>query len=359
IAAIVTEQSSFSATLLSFFRAQAIPVIGNAKNVTKRVHQHQSITVDATNGKVFANDSISFAKTGDITTRLYAAVGNPELLATAVPHVDGVICHLEWQLMKEGLHPQAIINNNQSSSFITNWLQKLEPELLTSQTAVLYKLSQLDSLELLSLKHGNRYETAEENPLLGYRGATRYLRATGLLDFELQAVLQLQKTLKRSISIVVPFTRAPWELELLNKKITAWFSHSVWQPALWWEISTLENLFNLSAYLMHNPQGIYVNLKQIHALCSGIDPSQVALMSQYPLTRKTVEFIVNSFTSSMKSAQFEVPANILFQLDEGHTEILEVLIDAGFSITVASKQASVMKQRLLDIEQTNKEFRHQ
>lgn len=77
---------------------------------------------------------------------------------------------------------------------------------------VVYRTLDLKSNEYAGLEGGAEYEAAEENPMLGLRGCSRYLRDPESFRLELRAVARVFEEGLGNLRVMLPFGRFPREL---------------------------------------------------------------------------------------------------------------------------------------------------
>jgi len=173
-------------------------------------------------------------------------VGNPELAFEfqRLPNEGVGLARLEFIIARMiGVHPKAVLAypdvplevktavEQHSAGYpdpVTFYVQKLVEGIATLGAAfwpkpVIVRLSDFKSNEYSSLAGGQRYEPREENPMLGFRGAARYISSSFRDCFELEcrALKQVRDEMGlTNIEIMVPFVRTVAEarqvLELLG-----------------------------------------------------------------------------------------------------------------------------------------------
>jgi pyruvate,water dikinase len=174
-------------------------------------------------------------------------VGNPELAFDfqRLPNAGVGLARLEFIIARMiGIHPQAVLSypnvppdlrreiETRASGYAdpkTFYVTKLTEGIATLGAAfapkpVIVRLSDFKSNEYSSLVGGQRYEPHEENPMLGFRGASRFIDPSFSDCFELEcrALRQVRDDMGlTNIEIMVPFVRTEAEavqvIELLGK----------------------------------------------------------------------------------------------------------------------------------------------
>src|SRR5690606_26942175 len=186
---------------------------------------------------------VELGKLPDIPVKLTMNVGNPDRAFTfsALPNHGVGLARLEFIINRMiGVHPKALLEFEQQEPQIralieeqmagyadpvSVYVQKLAEGIATIGAAfapnpVIVRLSDFKSNEYANLIGGERYEPVEENPMLGFRGASRYV------DDEFRACFELEcRALKRvredmgltNVQVMVPFVRTVDEAERVVK----------------------------------------------------------------------------------------------------------------------------------------------
>lgn len=113
-----------------------------------------------------------------------------------------------------------------SQSCITYYLNELTSGIACFTAAfyprpVTLRLSDLKSNEYRGLIGGAQFEPQEENPMLGLRGASRYLSPSykSIFEMELQAIKRVVNSGMNNIRILVPFVRSTQEMEVVSNMV--------------------------------------------------------------------------------------------------------------------------------------------
>jgi pyruvate,water dikinase len=241
--AIVTEQGGRTCHAAIVSRELGIPAVIGASQATTLLKNDQKVTVDCSQGQegfVYA-DFISFSKKEVPLTNARLTLSCPVMLNIADPSqafnlsylpVAGVgLVRTEFIIARIGIHPLAIVNEKQVTdpairNFIYEqsrayktpkdfFIAELSHGVATIAAAfyprpVLVRLSDLKSDEYYTLKGGHYFEQKENNPMLGFRGASRYCSTTYHDAFQLEctALQQVRSVMGlKNLNILVPFIR--------------------------------------------------------------------------------------------------------------------------------------------------------
>lgn len=232
-AGIVTEEGSRTAHAAIVSRELGIPAIVGVKNATKIFKRNQLITLDCTQetGLIwkgalkFAETKHNIKKMPRTRTRIYVNIGEPEqaIDASLLP-VDGVgLAREEFILGSHiGIHPLELIRKGRQKEFI-NKLASGIGKIAASfyPRAVIVRTSDFKTNEYRNLKGGRQFEPEEDNPMLGWRGASRYIT-----DYEPAFRLECKALKKvigefglKNIKVMIPFCRTIEEAKNVLKII--------------------------------------------------------------------------------------------------------------------------------------------
>lgn len=248
-AAIVTDQGGRTCHAAIIARELGIPAIVGCDNATELLQTGEAVTVTCASGEEgliyrgkipFSIDTTQLDSLPETHTKIMMNVGNPELAfgLAALPN-DGVgLARLEFIIANHiQVHPLALLNfddlpdgaEKRAIETLTAlyrhkpqyFVDKLAQGVATLAAAfypkpVVVRLSDFKSNEYAHLLGGSRFEPDEENPMIGWRGASRYYDPRYRDGFALEC-----KALKRvrdemgltNVILMVPFCRTPEEGE--------------------------------------------------------------------------------------------------------------------------------------------------
>jgi pyruvate, water dikinase len=253
-AAIVTNRGGRTCHAAIIARELGIPAVVGCGDATRRLKDGQGVTVscaEGDTGNVFEGllpFEVSTRERGEmprIPVKIAMNVGNPELAFefAQLPNAGVGLARLEFIINNEiGVHPRACLEHEKLPAELkakllqrtrgyadprTFYREKLVEGVATIAAAfwpkpVIVRLSDFKSNEYKKLLGGERYEPDEENPMLGWRGASRYIAPDFRECFELEcaAMRKVRDELGlTNVELMVPFVRTVDEaksvLELL------------------------------------------------------------------------------------------------------------------------------------------------
>ncbi|MRD71706.1 phosphoenolpyruvate synthase [Rhodocyclus tenuis] len=250
--AIVTNRGGRTCHAAIIARELGIPAIVGCGDATATLAEGDLVTVSCAEGDTghvyrgrldFEVISRDLSAMPDVPVKIMMNVGNPELAFefSQLPNAGVGLARLEFIINNViGIHPKAILDINRLpasrreeierrargyADARTFFIEKLTEGVSTIAAAfwpkpVIVRLSDFKSNEYRKLLGGDVYEPEEENPMLGFRGASRYI-ATSFRDcFELEC-LAMKKVREEmgftNVQLMVPFVRTVDEAAAVGK----------------------------------------------------------------------------------------------------------------------------------------------
>ncbi len=254
--AIVTDKGGITSHAAIVSRELNIPCVVGTENATQVMKTGQEYTVDSRNGVVYegimaqavqsasANNGgfMQVADAAPVTaTKIYMNLGTPEMIEQYknLPFEGIGLMRTEFILASAiGQHPMAFVDAGQSQQFV----DKLADGIATVARAiqpkpVVVRLSDFKTNEYRGLKGGDKYEIVEENPMLGWRGCSRYISKWYIQAFKLecQAIKKCRtEWALKNVYVMLPMVRTLWEAKAVlqimkeeglerNKDFKVWF----------------------------------------------------------------------------------------------------------------------------------------
>jgi pyruvate,water dikinase len=247
-AAIVTNRGGRTCHAAIIARELGIPAIVGCGDASERLKEGEAVTVSCAEGDTgyvygglleFEHKHINVAEMPELPCKIMMNVGNPDRAFDfqRLPNAGIGLARLEFIINRMiGVHPHALLEYEKLpqdlkdiiheriacyASPVDFYVEKLVEGISTLAAAfsphpVIVRLSDFKSNEYANLIAGDRYEPHEENPMLGFRGASRYLDENFRNCFELEC-RALRKVYYEmgfhNVQVMVPFVRTPAEAE--------------------------------------------------------------------------------------------------------------------------------------------------
>jgi pyruvate, water dikinase len=255
-AAIVTNRGGRTCHAAIIARELGVPAVVGCGNATKSISDGQEVTVSCAEGESgfvyegllpFDHQLIELDAMPPAPVRIMMNVGNPDRAFSfaSLPHRGVGLARLEFIINRMiGVHPRALLEFAQLEPELQRqirvqlagyddpvqfFVDRLSEGIAQIACAfapepVIVRLSDFKSNEYANLLGGRQYEPHEENPMLGFRGAARYIDAAFRPCFELEC-----RALRRvrgemglvNVEVMVPFVRTVAEARLVTELLAA------------------------------------------------------------------------------------------------------------------------------------------
>ena len=240
--AIVTNRGGRTCHAAIIARELGIPAVVGCGDATKRIVEGQEITVSCAEGDTgFVYEGkldfkVNISEVGAMPpspVKVMMNIGNPDRAFdfAQLPNAGVGLARLEFIINRMiGVHPKALLNYDQESPKLQQqidgiiagyanprefFVAKLTEGIATLASAfwperVIVRMSDFKSNEYANLLGGDAYEPDEENPMLGFRGASRYISADfrDCFAMECEAMKRVRNDMGfNNVEIMIPFVR--------------------------------------------------------------------------------------------------------------------------------------------------------
>ena len=350
-AAIVTDRGGRTAHAAIVSRELGIPCIVGCENATTTLKDGQVITVDGSNGKVYPGrieikTDVKIRARGEVKTRtkLLANLAQPDIVdRVAKRDVDGIgLLRAEFMVAEIGEHPSAMIEQGRGSEFTS----KLAKELTVFAAAfyprqVVYRTNDFKSNEYKALKGGEKFEEDEENPMIGYRGASRYITDIETFKLELDAIKKVREKYD-NLWVMIPFVRTVSELAGTVKIMEGEGLKRSDKFKLWMMCEVPSNVILLEKFIAVGIDGISIGSNDLTQLTLGIDRDSAKLASTFDERNEAVMMSIEKVVRTCKS--LGVTCSICGQAPSVYPEITEKLVEWGItSVSVSPDMIDITR----------------
>ena len=340
--AIVTDRGGRISHAAIVSRELGIACVVGTQRATKILKDNQIVTVDGARGLVYKGSSKTNAKNFDLkskaklpvrktATKLYVNLAEPELAAQiASRNTDGIgLLRAEFMMAQIGTHPKKFIKDGKSREFV----QKLADNLSVFGRAfgsrnVIYRASDFKSNEYRHLKGGEAYEPNEPNPMLGYRGAYRYIKDSQTFKLELEAVKKVREKHK-NLQLMIPFVRSPSELKEVRNIVEEFGLFEDKQFKFWMMVEIPTNVISLTEFIKVGIDGISIGSNDLTMLILGTDRDNEEVASEFNEMDPSVLWALEH---SIKTCAKEgITSSICGQAPSIYPELTEKLVAWGIT----------------------------
>ncbi|WP_341220106.1 phosphoenolpyruvate synthase, partial [uncultured Pseudoalteromonas sp.] len=240
--AIVTNRGGRTCHAAIIAREMGIPAVVGCGNATEVIQEGNEVTVSCAEGDTgfIYQDKLDYTVTTseidsmpELPLKIMMNVGNPDRAFSfaKLPHSGIGLARLEFIINKMiGVHPKALLNYDEQSADLKEeindiiagyespvefYIAKLTEGISTLAAAfapekVIVRMSDFKSNEYANLVGGEEYEPDEENPMIGYRGAARYISEDfrDCFALECEALKRVRNEMGlTNVEVMIPFVR--------------------------------------------------------------------------------------------------------------------------------------------------------
>jgi pyruvate, water dikinase len=246
VAAIVTEKGGRTAHAAIVSRELGLPCIVGTGNATHILHDGEEVTVccaEGSEGHVYAGtlpfevEKLDASSVPATRTHIMLNIGDPDqaFKLAAIPNAGVGLARIEFIINNHiGIHPMALVNypklkDSRAKAEIKARIGEESPTEFFVQrlsegigriaaafypNPVIVRMSDFKTNEYARLIGGREFEPEEENPMIGFRGASRYYdsRYSDGFDLECSAIVRVRDEMGlENVKVMIPFCRTPEE----------------------------------------------------------------------------------------------------------------------------------------------------
>jgi pyruvate,water dikinase len=360
--AIVTNRGGRTCHAAIIARELGIPAVVGCGNATITIHEGQPVTVSCAEGDTgyvydgvlaFDQKQIELDTLPAIPVKIMMNVGNPDRAFdfAAIPNRGVGLARLEFIINRMiGVHPRALLEfesldadlketvRRQMAGYadpVGFYVDKLCEGIGTIAAAfapepVIVRLSDFKSNEYANLIGGRRYEPVEENPMLGFRGASRYVDESFRPCFELEcrALTRVRGEMGlTNVWVMVPFVRTLREAEQVVALLAAnglKSGENGLKVIMMCELPT--NAVLAERYLEHF-DGMSIGSNDMTQLTLGLDRDSAVIARLFDERDEAVKAMMHLAIAACKKAGKYV--GICGQGPSDHPDLARWLVDEG------------------------------
>ena len=368
-AAIVTDEGGMTSHAAIVSRELGIPAVVGTGNATTTIRNGMLVTVDGSRGVVYEGKVEIVKKKEEAVgavapeamrelypvtaTKIYMNLGQPEAIDRYVDlPFDGIgLMRIEFILSDWiGYHPLYLIAEGKPDFFVN----KLAEGIAKVASAiyprpVVVRFSDFKTNEYRGLRGGEKYEPEERNPMLGWRGVSRYIHPMYEKAFrlEVRAIKKVREEMGlKNVWVMLPFVRTTWEVEkvlgIMNEEgLGRGKDFKVWIMA---EVPSVVLLVDEFSKLV---DGFSIGSNDLTQLVLGVDrDSQLLAEMGYfderdPAVLRAIKMLIEG------AHRYGKTVSICGQAPSVYPEIVEFLVEAGIDSISVNPDAVIATRRLV------------
>jgi len=381
--AIVTDEGGRTSHAAIVSRELGIPAVVGTGNATKVIQDGQEITVDATRGIIYEGKVVqeegekSSAQTVTpqasvsgisrevllslypvTATKIYMNLGQPDIINKYLDlPFEGIgLMRIEF-IVSEWIkyHPLYLIKIGKPEEFVNKLAEGIS--MVASAIyprPVVVRFSDFKSNEYKSLQGGTEFEPDERNPMIGWRGVSRYIskQYEPAFRLEVKAILKVREEMGLSnVWVMFPFVRTTWEL---NKAIKIMEEEGLRRSSDFkvWIMAEVPSVVVLADEFSKIVDGFSIGSNDLAQLTLGVDRDSdlLARMGYYDERDPAV---LESIRRLIRTAhKYGRTVSICGQAPSVYPEVVEFLVKEGIdSISVNPDAVTTTRRWVASVEQ--------
>jgi len=235
-----------------------------------------------------------------------------------------------------GTHPKKLIHDGKKEVFVHGLAEALEKFCSSfNPRPVIYRASDFKTNEYRGLIGGKEYEPVEPNPMLGYRGAFRYMHDPEVFKLELEAIkIVREKKGFKNLSLMIPFVRTVRELAEVKKIIAKNGLHRSASFHLLMMVEIPSNIILLDKFIEEGIDGISIGSNDLTMLILGTDRDNSEVAQEYDEQNEAVMWALERAVKIAR--KHGITAGICGQAPSQYPELVEKFVNWGItSISVS------------------------
>jgi pyruvate, water dikinase len=365
-AAIVTDTGGRTSHAAIVSRELGIPCVVGTGTATAKLKTGQIVTVDGAQGKVYKGKVAGVdapaltvqarvvggqaVTTVPVTaTKVYLNLAEPTKAEEyAQLPVDGVgLLRAEFIVAGIGEHPRAMIEAGRGKDYA----QKLAAGIGTIAQAfnprpVVYRFTDFRSNEYRNLKGGDKFEGQEANPMIGYRGASRYIAEPDSFALEIEAIKAVRDGMDlKNLHVMIPFVRTVDEFCKVREMMHQNGLRQGPDFKLWIMVEVPSTVIELERYIEEGIDGVSIGSNDLTQLTLGIDRDSAKMASEFD---ERYPAVLNSILHVVRTCRkHHVTCSICGQAPSVYPEITEAMVRAGTTSVSVAPDVAVSTRKLI------------
>ncbi|MFH1648592.1 MAG: phosphoenolpyruvate synthase [Patescibacteria group bacterium] len=353
-AAIVTDLGGRTSHAAIVSRELGVPAVVGTTNATQILSNNEVITVDGERGKVYEKDITVEIKESEkpkidtskikTATKIYLNLAEPELaFDMAQRNVDGIgLLRAEFIIANIGTHPRKFIKDGKKKEFIDKLAEGMAKFAEAfNPRPVVYRFNDFKSNEYANLKGGAEFEKEEPNPMIGFRGVSRYIKDDDVFEMEIAAIKKVRNKMGfKNLWVMMPFVRTIDELREVKKIVSANGLRRSGSFEFWMMVEIPSNVILLDEFIDEGIDGVSIGSNDLTMLTLGVDRDNERVAHVYsemdPAVLQSLEKIATT------CRRRKIRCSICGQAPSVYPKLVEMLVDWG--VTSVSVSPDVIEK---------------
>ena len=350
--AIVTDEGGMTCHAAIVSRELGIPCIVGARDATKLLKKGETYTVDARSGVIYegrveelvkpaeeekAAAAVAVAQAPVVTgTKIYVNISIPDVAEKIAreTQADGVgLLRAEHLMLSVGKHPRLLIEEGGEQKMIDAFAEGIRQVAQAFYPKpVVYRFLDFKPDEFLALPGGEKYEKEAghvgPNPLIGYRGAFRYIKEPDIFRLECRAIKKVREEYGlKNVWVMVPFVRRVEEFVQAKKIMEEEGLKQGPDFKVWIMVEVPSTVLLIDKFIEAGIDGVSFGTNDLTMLILGIDRDDAAVQEIYDERNLAVRRAISHVIRVCK--KHGVTTSVCGQAPSNYPEMVEFFIREG------------------------------
>jgi pyruvate,water dikinase len=366
--AIITDTGGMTSHAAIVSRELGVPCVVGTGNATTVLKDDIDVSVDGSHGIVYEGlvSAPEAAKQGGETTAAITGAAIATNIAVTGTKIyvnladvdqaekvsklpaDGVgLLRAEFMVADMGQHPRKMLETGKKQEFI----DKLADGMRRFAAAfyprpVVYRATDFKTNEYRNLEGGDKYEPHEENPMMGYRGAARYIQEPELFKMELEAVRKVRDEYHLpNLWLMIPFVRRIGELRAIKDLMKEVGIHRTRDFKLWIMVEVPSTVVLIDQFCKEGIDGVSIGTNDLTQLTLGIDRDNATLAKGFDERNEAVLRSLKRVITTCN--RFGVTSSLCGQAPSVYPEFAEKLVEFGITSMSVNPDAVERTRRIV------------
>ncbi|MBI2611921.1 phosphoenolpyruvate synthase [Candidatus Gottesmanbacteria bacterium] len=364
-AAIVTERGGRTSHAAIVSRELGIPAIVGVENAIKKIAANTIITVNGKSGEIFkgaltktpgpaflqfaAAEGIQTHTSLKTATKIYVNLAEPDRAKeVASMDADGVgLLRAEFMIANIGIHPKKLLRDKKRNVFVHMLAEDLHKFCKAFHPRpIVYRATDFKSNEYGNLKGGHDFEPVETNPMLGYRGAFRYIHDPEVFDMEIDAIKRVRNKYDyKNLHVMIPFVRTVKELIDIKKHLSERGLSRGPNFKLWMMVEIPSNVILIDKFCQVGIDGVSIGSNDLTMLILGTDRDNSEVAPEFDERNDAVLWALEKVIKT--SHKYKITSSICGQAASDYPDLVEKLIAWGITSVSVNPDALVHTREIV------------
>ena len=360
---IVTDKGGQTSHAAIVSRELGIPCVVGTTRATTLLTTGKLVTVNGTKGEIYEGGlspgstpvkigSQPFSQLNSepkihTATKIYVNLGEPQLAdSVAKRDVDGIgLLRAEFMIAEIGTHPKKLIHDGKGKIFTDKLAEGIEKFCLAfGDRPVVYRATDFKTNEYRNLTGGQAFEPEEANPLIGFRGAYRYISDKQVFELELEAIKKVREKYK-NLWLMIPFVRTPDELRLVKKIVNENGLTRSTSFKLWLMVEIPANVILLEEFLAVGIDGVSIGSNDLTMLTLGVDRDNQELAKIFDERNPAVTWLIEKTIKTC--VKHKITCSLCGQAASTWGELVESMVEWGITSVSVNPDAIENTRQLI------------